>query len=138
VDAHARARRLRAGVAWNLLPVFVLAVVGLGLNFVIGRLWGAAALGAFNQVTAAYFVLAALGAVGLNFSVLRAVAQAPEDRSSVGPIVLGGLVPTLVLAALVSMLFLGVRVPVARLLRSDAVANGIWWAAPSAMLAAML
>jgi O-antigen/teichoic acid export membrane protein len=130
VDTLAQAQRLRAGVAWNLLPVLVLAVVGLGLNFVIGGLWGPAALGAFNQVTTSYFVLAALGAVCINFSVLRAVAQAPEDRARLGAIAVGGLVPSVVLAALVSALFLGVRTPVARLLGSDAVAVGICWAAP--------
>lgn len=130
MDALARAQRLRAGVAWNLLPVVVLALVGLGLNFVIGGLWGAAALGAFNQVTSAYFVLAALGAVCINFSVVRAVARAPDDRARLGAIAVGGLVPAVMLAALVSALFLGARTTVARLLGSDAVAVGICWAAP--------
>lgn len=130
MDALTRGRRLRSGVAWNLVPLFLLAVVGLGLNFVIGRLWGAAALGSFNQVTTAYFVLAAFGAVSINFSVLRAVAEAPEDGERVGAIVLGGLVPSVVMSTLVSALFLGVRAPVARLLGSDAVAHGMYWAAP--------
>ncbi len=130
MDALARARHLRTGVAWNLVPVLVLAVVGLGLNFAIGGLWGAGALGAFNQVTTVYFVLAAFGAISINFSVLRAVAEAPEDGPRVGAIVLGGLVPSVVLAALVSALFLGVRGPVARLFGSEAVATGMSWAAP--------
>jgi O-antigen/teichoic acid export membrane protein len=130
MDALARTRRLRTGVTWNLVPLFLLAVVGLGLNFAIGRLWGAAALGSFNQVTTAYFVLAAFGAVGINFSVLRAVAEAPDDRTRVGAIALGGLLPSVVLGALVSALFVGVRAPVARLLGSDAVAAGMYWAAP--------
>ena len=46
--------KLRRGVAWNLVPVVVLGVVGLGLNFAIGRWWGTSALGVFNQVTTAY------------------------------------------------------------------------------------
>jgi O-antigen/teichoic acid export membrane protein len=130
MDALARARRLRVGVAWNLVPVFLLALVGLGLNFVIGRLWGPAALGSFNQVTTAYFVLGAFGAVGINFSVLRAVAEAPEDRPRVSAVVAGGLLPSVLLAALVTALFLAIRSWVARLLGSEAVAVGMSWAAP--------
>lgn len=130
MDALARARRLRAGVTWNLVPLFLLAVVGLGLNLAIGSLWGPAALGSFNQATTAYFVLGALGAVSINFSVLRAVAEAPEDRARVSAIALGGLVPSIVLAALACALFIGMRAPAARLLRSDAVATGMYWAAP--------
>jgi O-antigen/teichoic acid export membrane protein len=130
MDDHAEARRLRAGVVWNLVPVFLLALVGLGLNFAIGRFWGPAALGAFNQVTAAYFVLGAFGAVGINFSVLRAVAAHPEDRAYVAAVVLGGLVPSLALGVLVALLFVSVRFWVARLLDSDAVATGMLWATP--------
>ena len=130
MDAQARARHLRVGVAWNLVPVFLLALVGLGLNIAIGGLWGPAALGSFNQVTTAYFVLGAFGAVSLNFSVLRAIAEAPEDRARVGAIVIGGLVPSVLLGALVTALFLSIRGPVARWLGSDAVATGMAWAAP--------
>jgi O-antigen/teichoic acid export membrane protein len=130
MDAHAEARHLRAGVVWNLVPVILLAIVGLGLNFVIGRFWGAAALGAFNQVTAAYFVLAAFGAVGINFSVLRAVAARPRDPAYVGAVVVGGLVPSVLLGVLVATLFVSTRGWVARLLGSEAVAVGILWATP--------
>jgi O-antigen/teichoic acid export membrane protein len=129
MDARARAR-LRVGVAWNMVPVFLLALVGLGLNFAIGGLWGPAALGSFNQVTTAYFVLGAFGAVSINFSVLRAIAEAPEDRARVGAIVVGGLVPSILLGGLVTVLFLSARGWVAGWLGSDAVGVGMSWAAP--------
>lgn len=130
MDAHADARRLRVGVAWNLVPVFLLALVGLGLNFVIGRFWGPAALGAFNQVTAAYFVLAAFGSVGINFSVLRAVAAHQGDPAHLGAVVVGGLVPSVGLGLVVATVFFGLRSSIASLLGSDAVETGILWATP--------
>jgi len=36
-------RRLRRDVVWNLIPVVLLGVVGLGVSFVIASWWGAAA-----------------------------------------------------------------------------------------------
>ncbi|MEJ7598262.1 MAG: polysaccharide biosynthesis C-terminal domain-containing protein [Kofleriaceae bacterium] len=125
-----RAERLRSGVTWNLVPVVLLGIVGLGLNIAIGRWWGASALGVFNQVTTAYFVLAVFGAVGINFSVLRAIAEAPADRARVAAIVVGALIPTVVLGSVVTAGFVLGRHALADLLESDPVARGILWAAP--------
>ena len=44
-------QRLRRDVVWNLVPIALLGVVGLGLNFLIAAWWGAAALGVFNLVS---------------------------------------------------------------------------------------
>jgi O-antigen/teichoic acid export membrane protein len=121
---------LRTGVVWNLVPVALLGLVGLGLNFAIGRWWGTAALGVFNQVTTAYFVLATIGAIGINVSALRAIAERPTDRPRVAAIFLGALVPALVLAAVVTVMFVASRHVIAGWLDSDAVAEGILWATP--------
>lgn len=121
---------LRRGVLWNLVPVALLGVVGLGLNFAIGRWWGTAALGVFNQVTTAYFVLATIGAIGINVSVLRAIAERSTDRARVAAIVVGALVPALALTAIVTTLFVVGRRVIAGWLDSPAVAEGILWAAP--------
>jgi O-antigen/teichoic acid export membrane protein len=122
--------RLRRDVAWNLVPVALLGAVGLGLNFVIAVWWGAAALGVFNLVTIAYFVAATVGACGLQYSVLRAVAEAPDDRPRVAAIVIGALVPNVVIAAATTGAFVLVRGAVAALHDSSAVAEGMLWAAP--------
>ncbi len=124
------AGRLRTGVTWNLVPVALLAVVGLGLNFAIGRWWGTAALGVFNQVTTAYMVLGVFGAVGIMYSVLRAVAAQPDDPARVAAITVGALVPTVVLGAGVTAAFVLGRGLLADLLASDGVAEGIAYAAP--------
>jgi stage V sporulation protein B len=117
-------------VAWNLVPVVLLGVVGLGLSFAISSWWGPSAFAVFNLVTTAYFALAVVGACGLQYSVLRAVAEQPEDRARVAAVVVGALVPGLVLAALATALFVAIRPPIARWLDSPAVGEGMLWAAP--------
>lgn len=123
-------RTLRTGLVWNLVPVVVLGVVGLGMNFAIGRWWGTPVLGVFSQVTTAYFVLASIGAIGINLSVLRAIAQHPEDRPRVAAIVVGALVPATILAGAVTLLLLATRGALGRWLDSAAVTEGIVYAAP--------
>jgi len=117
-------------VIWNLVPVGLLGVVGLGLSFVIARWWGAAAFGVFNLVTTAYSALAVLGACGLQYSVLHAIAEQPEDRARVAALVVGALVPNLVLAAAATLGFVALRPLVVRWLDSPAVGEGMLWAAP--------
>lgn len=123
-------RRLRRDVAWNLVPVVLLGVVGLGLSFVIARWWGASAFGVFNLVTTAYFALAVVGACGLQFSVLRAVAEHPDDRDRVAAVVVGALVPGVVLAAAATAGFLAIRPLIVRWVASPEVGEGMLWAAP--------
>src|SRR5688572_25500905 len=100
--------RLRRDVIWNLVPVVLLGVVGLGLNFVIGGWWGPAALGVFNQVTTAFFVVSVFGAGGLQYSVLRAVAEVVDDRDKTAAVVVGALVPTIAMAAVSTFLFVAI------------------------------
>jgi len=122
--------RLRRDVLWNLVPVVLLGVVGLGLNFAIGTLWGAAALGVFNQVTTAFFVVSVLGAGGLQYSVLRAVAEAAEHGERVAAVVVGAIVPTLGLAIVTTGAFAMLAPSIGELLDSRDVATGMLWAAP--------
>ncbi len=126
--------RLRRDVVWNLVPVVLLAVVGLGLNFVIGGYWGAAALGVFNQVTTAFFVVSVFGAGGLQYSVLRAVAAVadddPDHRDKVAQVVVGALLPTVAIAGIATLAFVLIAPAIGDLLDSPEVATGMRWAAP--------
>lgn len=128
--AAEQGRRLRRDVIWNLVPVALLGVVGLGLSFVIARWWGASAFGVFNLVTTAYFAFAVVGACGLQYAVLRAVAEAPADRERVAAVVVGAIVPGVVLAAAATGAFVVVRPLIVRWLDSPAVGEGMLWAAP--------
>jgi O-antigen/teichoic acid export membrane protein len=122
--------RLRRDIAWNLIPVGLLAIVGLGLNFLVAGWWGAGALGIFNLVTIAYFVLAVAGACGIQYSVLRAVAEAENDRDRIASIVVGALIPNVVLAIAATMIFVASRNALADLFNHPEVADGMLWAAP--------
>lgn len=122
--------RLRRDVAWNMVPVALLAIVGLGTNFAIYQWWGGETLAVFNLVTTAFFVLAVIGAWGLQFAVLRAVAEAPDDRERVASVVVGALVPNVVLAALVTIAFVALRGPFSRLHDSASVGEGMLAATP--------
>jgi O-antigen/teichoic acid export membrane protein len=130
VTVTEQGRRLRRDVAWNLVPVALLAVVGLGLSFVIAGWWGASAFAVFNLVTTVYFTLAVVGACGLQYSVLRAIAEHPDDRDRVAAVVVGALVPGVVLAAASTAVFLAVRPLIVRWLDSPEVGDGVLWAAP--------
>jgi O-antigen/teichoic acid export membrane protein len=123
--------RLGRDVAWNMVPVALLAVVGLGLKVLIAKWWGEAALFSFNVVTFVMMSIAILGAGGLQYAVLRAVAEAPDDRDRVAAVVVGALVPTVVLAALATVVFVALRHTIGELQTSTAVAEGILWAAPA-------
>lgn len=129
-DATDDAHRLRRDIGWNLVSVVLLGVVGLGLNFFIGGWWGADALGSFTLVTIPFFAFAVAGACGLQYAVLRAVAEQPDARDRVAVVVVGALVPGVVLAAAVTLAFLALRGPMGDLLDSAAVTEGVLWAAP--------
>jgi O-antigen/teichoic acid export membrane protein len=115
---------------WNFASVGVLGLCGYGLNFLIGRFYGSAPLGVFNQVMAAYIFFSQAAVGGINLSVLRAVSENREDRSRVATIVAGSLPPTLALATLFALAFYFARHAVADLLDSPGVAEGMAAAAP--------
>ncbi|MGE5185321.1 MAG: lipopolysaccharide biosynthesis protein [Acidobacteriota bacterium] len=124
------AQRLRRDIAWNLVPVVLLGVVGIGLQLGIAGWWDAEALAVFDLVMIPFFAGAVLGAFGIQYSVLRAIAEAPEDRPRVAAIVIGALVPNVVLAVALTAAFVALRRPIGHLLASDDVAEGMLWAAP--------
>lgn len=123
-------RRLRRDIGWNLVSVALLGVVGLGLNFAIGGWWSADALGSFTLVTIPFFAFAVLGACGLQYAVLRAIAERPDERDRIAVVVVGALLPGVVLAAVVTALFVALRGLMGDVLDSAAVTEGVLWAAP--------
>jgi O-antigen/teichoic acid export membrane protein len=125
-----QSRRLRRDLSWNLVPVALLGVVGLGLTFAIAGWWGPTAYAVFNLVTTAYFAFAIVGVCGLQFSTLRAVAEQPDDRDRVAAIVVGALLPTLVLSAIATAGFLAARPLIVLWLGIPDVGEGMLWAAP--------
>ena len=129
--------RLRRDIAWNLVPVVLLGAVGLGLNFLIGAWWGPAALGVFNQVTTAFFIFSVIAAGGMQYSVLKTVAEHADDPDRVAAEAVGALLPTLVLASITGFLFVVLSGTIARWLDSDEVATGMRCAGPGLLFFAL-
>ncbi|HEY4181715.1 MAG TPA: oligosaccharide flippase family protein [Kofleriaceae bacterium] len=129
--------RLRRDVIWNVVPVGLLAIVGLGLQFMIGRWWGAEALGAFNLVTPAFFAYAVIGACGLQYSVLRAIAEDPHDPERVASVAVGAVVPTVVFAAAAAAACCAFAPALGHLLDSPRVTIGLRMVAPGVFFFAL-
>jgi O-antigen/teichoic acid export membrane protein len=90
--------KFRSDVAWNFASLAFLGVSGLGLNVLIGRTFGPADLGIFNQVWAVYIFFSQLAVGGIDLSVLKEVAAHRDDRERVFEISLGALLPAILLA----------------------------------------
>lgn len=124
------ANRFRVDLAWNFASLFVLAASGITLNVVIGRAYDSATLGVFNQVFAAFIFFSMAASGGLNFSVLRTIAEKAHDRAACAPVMFGAIVPAVALSATVALLFWWSAGPIAALLDSEPVASGIRAATP--------
>ncbi len=122
-------RVLRRDVVWNLASLALAGALGILLNFLIGLLYGAAALGVFNQVFAAFSLASQLAALGLHYSALRATAVAadPGERRAV---VVGALLATAGVAAVAALAFAAAGGAIASLVHSPDVARGVALAAP--------
>ena len=67
----------------NLAGVALLGITGIALNSVIAQVYGAAVLGIFNQVYAIYILGSQIATFGIQFSVLKYVAEFDHDEDTV-------------------------------------------------------
>jgi O-antigen/teichoic acid export membrane protein len=111
--------------AANFLSLGALAASGILINTLIAKHHGAAALGIFNQVFSIYVLGSQLATLGVQFSVLRYVAEDTHDRGTIADIVTSALSVAAVSAFLVAIpiglifAFFGGRI------YSQTVANGV-------------
>ncbi len=82
---------LRSGILWNIGALAFLAVAGITLNLVIGRLYSAADLGLFNIVFALFILVSQLTTFGLHHATLRAASLSPDEPKRIGQAVLSAL-----------------------------------------------
>lgn len=122
---------------WNFGSVAMLALCGFALNLTIGRHYGAAPFGVYNQVWAAYIFFSQAAIGGIDRSVLRAVAAERGDAQRMSAVVVGGLLPAIALAALAAAAFWSSRHALATVLASPDVALGIEAATPGLFLFAL-
>lgn len=120
---------LSRDILWNIAGLGIAGVCGVGVNYWVGVAYGAAALGVFNQVFAAYTVVSQLAVLGVHSSVLYHVA-ASHERGERRAVLSSALLVTFGIAIVMAGLFVALAEPVARLLDSPGVAHGMWLAAP--------
>lgn len=124
------APRLLRDVGWNVAALGVLAVSGLAINVVIGRVWGATVFGVFSQVLALYYIVSQLAAGGFPFAALYAVGEHAGDRPAAARRLTSALGPTAVLATVVGVAVFALSGPIGRWFDSPDVGIGLAWTLP--------
>lgn len=101
-------------VLWSLGAFAVQGVCGLGLNVLIGRFYGPAPLGLFNQIFALYIFASQLAVFGLHFSALKHVAQHRDEPETARCAAVSSVLLTVGTATVVTLLCL-IAAPLLRL-----------------------
>jgi O-antigen/teichoic acid export membrane protein len=126
----ALAGKFQRDALWNFGSVAVLGLCGFAVTMLIGRRFGAAPLGVFNQAWAAYIFFSQAAVGGIDRSIVRAMSQHRGDGGRVSAVIRGAVAPTLLLALGFSALFWVAREPIAAWLKSPGVAEAMAWATP--------
>jgi O-antigen/teichoic acid export membrane protein len=111
-----------------------LAAAGLLLNFAIGRVYGAQALGLFNIVFALYIFLSQLGVLGIHFSALRYISEyADHDQRTLDAIASGALMIATAISMIVTLAAFSLTPLVAYIYKIDGISTswlimlpGLW------------
>jgi O-antigen/teichoic acid export membrane protein len=136
VTAPAGPRKFTRDVQWNVAGLAVAGVCGVALSYLVGVVYGAAALGVFNLVFAAWIFFSQLAALGVHYSALRQVAST-DDPTERAAATTSALAATVLLAAGASAFFVAAAPAVAGLMDSPDVGRGMRWAAPGLFLFAL-
>ena len=130
-------RKLSTDIGWNTVSFAVMATVGILLNIVIARYYGAAVLGVFNQVYAIYILLSQFAVGGVHLSILRSISQLPSSSSETSDVFLAGLFSAVATAGLVTIVVFFLRGLFGIILDSDAVSLGILLVLPGLLFFAL-
>lgn len=95
--------------AFDIVITFISSVIGTFLGFVIsiilGRNLGAGELGLYSMTTTIYGMSMILAGIGIQTAVMKYVAQYKEDRNETNKIVSSGIITTLLIGVVFSVLF---------------------------------
>tara|TARA_B100000886_G_scaffold36515_2_gene22737 strand:+ start:16353 stop:17636 length:1284 start_codon:yes stop_codon:yes gene_type:complete len=97
--------KIKKDLIWNYISLAFLGFSGIGINIFIGLNYQPSILGAFNQVLVTYLITGILGSWGINYSVLRSLAQNKKKQKKVNSIIKGALIPTFFLSILFSIIY---------------------------------
>lgn len=117
-------------VSWNIGSLAVLGVSGIILNILIGRIYGAATLGVFNQVYAIYILLSQFAVGGMHLSVLKHISQFADNRQICNQIVSSAITITAIIGGIVVSIAFALHQWVGDILKSPDVAIGLIYVLP--------
>ena len=117
-------------VAWNLASLGVVGASGVIMNFLIARLYGPGALGAFSQVFSIYVVASQVGSFGFHFSVQKHVPEHQHDLAEVERILRSAFRLALVTGLTVCLVVYLAADGIGRLFQSAEVGAGLYLVVP--------
>ncbi len=126
-------RKFQKDVLWNLVSLIVLSVSGLLINILVGRYYGVATLGFFNETYAVYILGSQLAVGSVHLSLQKYVAETGNQKK-INQIITPGLVLTVFFAFFAGALIYFGRNLFAKFLQSPEVAVGIYYIVPGLVL----
>lgn len=129
-EAATLKHKLGRDIGWNLISFAFVGSIGLLLNALIGRTYGPAILGVFNQTAACYIVASQFCVFGLHLSVLKHVSQFAGDRARVSAVAGSGLALTVALASVVTAACAFLPDVLGRFFSSEGVRSAWLWTLP--------
>jgi O-antigen/teichoic acid export membrane protein len=118
------------GVFWNLISFGILGISGILLNIIIGRFYGPASLGIFNQVFALYIFISQFAVFGLHFSVLKHVSEHSHDRNLCSIIIISSLIVAIFSATIFCVISFLASGLIGYLFNSQGLVRGWLWVIP--------
>ena len=117
-------------VFWNMLSTGLAAVAGIVLVLVIGRFYGSAPLGVFNQVYAVYIIASQFAVGGIHYSVIRYVPQYKDEQQTCNQIITSAITVAIPLAVTVSLIVWALRDSIGLILSSPDTADSLIYVVP--------
>jgi len=130
-------KKFLTDTAWNYGAFVLMASVGVILNFFIAVRFGIETLGVFNQIYAVYVVTAQFAVMGFHDSAQKHVAELDHDPVMARIVSAAALALAGGMGALVAASVYLLSGPIAWLVDSQPVGNGIALAAPGLLFFAM-
>ena len=91
---------------WMFVAYGIVALSGILINYILGRYYGPDAVGVFNQAYSLFQIFAVAGAMGINFSTVKHVAEYRDDREKVVKIFSTSQAVTFLSASVISLIII--------------------------------
>jgi len=115
---------------YNFISLGVLGLCGIITNVIIARIYGASALGVFNQAYAIYIVSTQIASLGIELSVLKYVAQYASEKKSFDQVITSGLIIVVASTSLFTIALFFLKNPISKILHSPDTASAILFLIP--------